>query len=148
MARGVCADGCGRSRRSRSAPGAAFVTAAAIKASGAVLIPVVLAALLRAPRRVVQVLIGMLVAGAVVAAASLIAFGLHVPDLSTQSRLVTNVSVPNLLGLALGSGGETETLRAAAERGAGAVGAALLRARLAPARRDHAPAAGRRSRCW
>jgi hypothetical protein len=92
--------------------GMAFVTAAAIKASGAVLIPVVLAALLRAPRRVVQVLIGMLLAAVVVAAASLIAFGLHVPDLSTQSRLVTDVSVPNLLGLALGSGGETETLRA------------------------------------
>jgi len=92
--------------------GMAFVTAAAIKASGAVLIPVVLAALLRAPRRVAQVLIGMLLAGAAVAAASLIAFGLHVPDLSTQSRLVTDVSVPNLLGLAIGNGGETETLRA------------------------------------
>jgi hypothetical protein len=92
--------------------GMAFVAAAAIKASGAVLIPVVLAALLRAPRRVVQVLIGMLLAGITVAAASLIAFGLHVPDLSTQSRLVTDVSVPNLLGLAIGNGGETETLRA------------------------------------
>ena len=92
--------------------GMAFVTAAAIKASGAVLIPVVLAALLRAPRRAVQVLIGMLLAGVAVAAASLIAFGLHVPDLSTQSRLVTDVSVPNLLGLVLGNGGETETLRA------------------------------------
>jgi hypothetical protein len=91
--------------------GAAFVTAAAIKASGAILIPVVLAALLRAPRRAVQVVLGMAVVGAAVAVASLIAFGLHVPDLSTQSRLVTNVSVPNLLGLALGSGGETETLR-------------------------------------
>jgi hypothetical protein len=92
--------------------GMAFVTASAIKASGAVLIPVVLAALLRAPRRFVQVSLGMLLAGALVAAASLLAFGLHVPDLSTQSRLVTDVSVPNLLGLALGSGGETETLRA------------------------------------
>jgi hypothetical protein len=91
--------------------GMAFVTAAAIKASGAILIPVVLAALLRAPRRVVQVVLGMAMVGAAVAVASLIAFGLHVPDLSTQSRLVTNVSVPNLLGLALGSGGETETLR-------------------------------------
>ncbi|MEA2139993.1 MAG: alpha,6-mannosyltransferase, partial [Solirubrobacteraceae bacterium] len=29
---------------------------------------------------------------------------------STQSRLVTNVSVPNLIGLALGKGGETESL--------------------------------------
>jgi len=92
--------------------GMAFVTAAAIKASGAVLIPVVLAALLRAPRRVTQVILGMAVSASAVAAASLFAFGLHVPDLSTQSRLVTDVSVPNLLGLALGSGGETETLRA------------------------------------
>lgn len=91
--------------------GAAFVTAAAIKASGGILIPVVLAGLLRAPRRVMQVVLGMAATGAAVAVASLVAFGLHVPDLSTQSRLVTNVSVPNLLGLALGSGGETEGLR-------------------------------------
>jgi hypothetical protein len=91
--------------------GMAFVTAAAIKASGAILIPVVLAALLRAPRRVMQIVLGMVAAGVVVAVASLIAFGLHVPDLSTQSKLVTSLSVPNLLGLALGSGGETETLR-------------------------------------
>ncbi len=93
--------------------GAAFVTAAAIKASGAILIPVVLVALLRAPRRVVQVVLGMAAAGAAVAAASLSAFGLHVPDLSTQSKLVTSLSAPNLLGLALGSGGETESLRLA-----------------------------------
>ena len=72
----------------------------------------VLAGLLRAPRRLtLQVVLGMAGAGVLVGAASLIAFGLHVPDLSTQSRLVTNVSVPNLLGLALGSGGETGTLR-------------------------------------
>jgi hypothetical protein len=91
--------------------GVAFVTAAAIKASGAILIPVVLVALLRTPRRVVQIVLGMVVAGAAVAAASLVAFGLHVPDLSTQSKLVTSLSAPNLLGLALGSGGETEGLR-------------------------------------
>lgn len=90
--------------------GAAFVTAAAIKASGAVLLPVVLAGLLRTPRRLAQVAVGMAAAGALTAVASLIAFGLHVPDLSTQSRLVTNVSVPNLIGLALGQGGETTWL--------------------------------------
>jgi hypothetical protein len=90
--------------------GAAFVTAAAIKASAGVLIPVVVAGLVKSPRRLVQVLLGMAAAGAVIAAASLIAFGLHIPDLSTQSRLVTILSVPNLLGLALGNGGETETL--------------------------------------
>jgi hypothetical protein len=90
--------------------GAVFVAAAAVKASAAVLIPVVLASLLRSRRRLAQVVIGMLAAGAIVGTASLIAFGLHVPDLSTQSRLVTSESVPNLIGLAVGAGGETESL--------------------------------------
>jgi Glycosyltransferase family 87 len=90
--------------------GSAFVTAAAIKASGGVLIPVVLAGLLSSRRRLAGVVLGMAAAGVLLGAASLIAFGLHIPDLSTQSRLVTNVSVPNLIGLALGSGGETESL--------------------------------------
>jgi len=86
--------------------GAAFVTATALKASGGVLIPVVLAGLLRAPRALLQVVLGMVAATAVLGAVSLLAFGLHIPDLSTQSRLVTNESVPNLIGLAFGSGGE------------------------------------------
>jgi hypothetical protein len=90
--------------------GAAFVAAVAVKASGAVLIPVLLAALLRMPRRLAQVLVGMAVTTVAIAVASLIAFGLHVPDLSTQSRLVTSVSVPNLIGLGLGQGGETDWL--------------------------------------
>ena len=92
--------------------GAAFVTAAAIKASGGGADP----GRARRPARDAagawsQVVLGMAWRAAVVAGAlSLIAFGLHIPDLSTQSRLVTNVSVPNLIGLALGQGGETETL--------------------------------------
>jgi hypothetical protein len=90
--------------------GAVFVTAAAIKASAGVLIPVVLAGHLSSRPRLARLALGMALAAAVLAAASLIAFGLHVPDLSTQSRLVTNVSVPNLIGLALGNGGETESL--------------------------------------
>jgi hypothetical protein len=90
--------------------GVAFLTAAAIKASAAVLIPVVLAGLLRTPRRLVGVALGMALACLIAGALSLIAFGLHIPDLSTQSRLVTNVSVPNLIGLALGKGGETQSL--------------------------------------
>jgi len=88
--------------------GASFIVATGIKASGGVLIPVILAGLAHAPRRLVQVLLGMLAAGVVVGAASLLAFGLHIPDLSTQSRLVTNEAIPNLLGLALGVGGESE----------------------------------------
>jgi hypothetical protein len=93
------------------AAGASFVAAAAIKASAVVLIPVVLAGLLRSRRRLAAVAVGMLLAAALVGAASLVAFGLHVPDLNTQSRLVTNESVPNLIGLAIGAGGETEALR-------------------------------------
>jgi hypothetical protein len=71
----------------------------------------VLAGLLRSRRRLVQVVAGMALAAVVFGVASLVAFGLHIPDLNTQSRLVTAESVPNLIGLALGAGGETETLR-------------------------------------
>ncbi|MCW3028717.1 MAG: hypothetical protein JWN81_1928 [Solirubrobacterales bacterium] len=91
--------------------GAAFATAAATKASAGILMPVVLAGLLRAPRRLTQVVIGMAAAGVVIALVSLIAFGLHIPDLNTQSRLVTNESVPNLIGLMIGAGGENESVR-------------------------------------
>lgn len=90
--------------------GAAFVAATALKASAGILLPIVLVGLLRTPRRLIQVAIGMVLAGAVVGVASLIAFGVHLPDLGTQSRLVTDISIPNLIGLAIGAGGETETL--------------------------------------
>ncbi len=90
--------------------GAALVVAVGLKASAAVLIPVVLAGLLGYRRALAQVLVGMVIGGIAVGALSLLAFGLHIPDLSTQSRLVTSESVPNLIGLAIGGGGETETL--------------------------------------
>jgi hypothetical protein len=91
--------------------GAAFAAGTSIKASGGIVIPMVLAALLRRPRALVQVLIGMIVASMLLAAASLSAFGLHIPDLSTQSILVTAESVPNLIGLAIGVGGESAGVR-------------------------------------
>ena len=93
--------------------GAAFAFATAIKASGGLLIPLVLVSLLRAPRALIGVVLGMLGAGVLVGAVSLLIFGLHIPDLSTQSHVVSNESVPNLIGLALGLGGETEGLRMA-----------------------------------
>jgi hypothetical protein len=91
--------------------GAALVAAVAIKASAAVLLPIVLVTLLPAPRSLMRVLGGMLVAGVVLGAGSLAAFGLHFPDLSTQSSLVTGESLPNLVGLALGFGGESAGVR-------------------------------------
>jgi hypothetical protein len=90
--------------------GGAFVTAVAVKASAAVLLPVVLAGQISSPRRLLHTAAGMVLAVAVLAVVSVMAFGLHLPDLSTQSRLVTTLSPSNLLGLALGSGGATETL--------------------------------------
>jgi hypothetical protein len=122
------------------AAGAAFVTAAAIKASAGILIPVVLAGLLRAPRRLTQVVLGMAVAGALIGLISLIAFGLHIPDLNTQSRLVTNESVPNLIGLAIGVGGENEAVRVVMSAVLGC--SVLLCCALAWRRRDSVGASG------
>jgi hypothetical protein len=90
--------------------GFALMVAVGIKASAAVLIPVVLAGLLRERRGLAQVLVGMILGGLVVGAVSVATFGLHIPDLSTQSKLVTSESIPNLIGLAIGQGGEGETL--------------------------------------
>jgi hypothetical protein len=107
----IPAMGSSRAATWRAGAGAAFVTAVAIKASAGILLPVVLASLLRNRRDLSQVLLGMLVAAVVLGVASVAAFGPHFPDLATQGRLVTMVSLPNLLGLALGQGGETNTLR-------------------------------------
>jgi hypothetical protein len=90
--------------------GIALAIAVGVKASAAILVPIVLAGLLRDGRMLMRVVLGLIVGGALVGAASVLAFGLHIPDLSTQSKLVTSESVPNLIGLALGSGGESETL--------------------------------------
>jgi hypothetical protein len=120
--------------------GAAFVTAVAIKASAAVLLPVVLVSMLHKRLSVLLTLSGMIVTGAVVALASLLAFGLHIPDLSTQGSLVTSESIPNLIGLAVGAGGENETVRAGM---IGLLGAALaVSCWIAWRRRDAITAAG------
>ena len=91
--------------------GAAFVVAVAIKASAGILLPVVLVGLLHRRRDLMQVVVGMAISAVVLGVCSVAAFGPHFPDLATQGRLVTMVSMPNLLGLALGLGGETEALR-------------------------------------
>jgi hypothetical protein len=93
------------------AAGASLVTAVTIKASAAIILPAVLAGLARHPRRLLQVLLGIAVAAAVLGTCSLIAFGPHLPSLGTQGSVVTEVSLPNLLGFALGQGGETNVLR-------------------------------------
>jgi hypothetical protein len=91
--------------------GVALASAIAVKASAGILIPVILASLLRTPRRLVQVALGLAAAGILLGACSVAAFGMHIPDLGTQGRLVIPMGLPNLLGLVLGQGGETETLQ-------------------------------------
>ncbi len=95
-----------RAPQAPRAAGAALVCAIFIKASAAVLLPVLLFA---GNRR--RFAFGALGAAAVLGLAGVLAFGLHPPDISTQSRLVAAISPPNLLGLALGQGGETGALR-------------------------------------
>jgi hypothetical protein len=98
---------------SEVAAGTALAAAVFVKASGAIVVPIFLAALLRAPRRAVQTLIGLVVGGVLLATLSYLVFGAHVPSVITQGSLVTGLSVPNLLGMALGLGGETGLLREA-----------------------------------
>jgi hypothetical protein len=92
------------------AAGAALVLAVFVKASAAVLLPIFLVA---GHRR--GLLRGGLAVAVVLGAASVVVFGLNTPDLSTQSGLVTAIGLPNLLGLALGEGGETPTLHLVVE---------------------------------
>jgi hypothetical protein len=91
--------------------GASLVVAAGLKASAAVIVPVALCSLKPAPRRIVQVVLGMALAAVTIALASYAAFGAHIPDLSTQGRLVTNEALPNVLGFLLGFGGEGATMQ-------------------------------------
>ncbi|HLI32297.1 MAG TPA: hypothetical protein VKU89_06110 [Solirubrobacteraceae bacterium] len=90
--------------------GFALAIATGMKASAVVLIPIALAALARERPRVLALLSGVAVGGAIALTASFAAFGAHFPDLAIQSALVTALSMPNLLGLALAQGGETATL--------------------------------------
>jgi hypothetical protein len=89
------------------ASGAWLMVAIFFKASAAVLLPIFIAAGNRH-----GFIRGAVITAAALGVVSLIVFGPHLPDLSTQSRLVTSVGVPNLIGLALGQGGETHTLHA------------------------------------
>jgi hypothetical protein len=93
------------------AAGACFIVATGLKASAGILIPIVLASLISTPRRLIAVLAGMTAAAVLASLATVLAFGTHFPDLSLQGSLVTELSLPNLFGLALGQGGETGVLR-------------------------------------
>jgi uncharacterized membrane protein len=90
----------GRDRRS----GAALALAVAVKFTMLLLLPFLLLAA-RPSRRRARFITGAVLAAMPVAAASIAAFGLTIPNLSAQTSLLTTFSVPNLAGLLLGLGG-------------------------------------------
>lgn len=87
--------------------GVALVAAVGIKASALVAVPVLLAG----ARRKWRALAGFAAAGVALVAVTYAVFGAHLPNIAQQSKFVAAVSIPNLIGLALGQGGETDTLR-------------------------------------
>lgn len=96
------------SRRDRSA-GALMVVAFGIKVTGLVLLPFMLV-VARDGRRRVHLLIGAVLAAIPLAALSISLFGLTFANVFDQSQILTQLSIPNLLGLAVGAGGGTHAV--------------------------------------
>ncbi len=96
------------SHRDRSA-GAAVMVAVAVKFTAILLLPFLLLAA-RPPKRRGHVVLGAALAAVPLAALSIGLFGLHLPNLQDQSTLLTDFSIPNLVGWALGLGGGAPAL--------------------------------------
>jgi len=87
--------------------GSFWAAAAAVKLSAGLAIPVLVAG---SPRRG-RAAVGVAVGGTAALAVVWLGFGGHLPNDSTQARLVAGLSLPNLAGLALGHGGLDAQLR-------------------------------------
>lgn len=96
------------SRRDRSA-GAVIMLAVAIKFTAGLLLPFMLVGV-RGSRRRRELIEGAVIGGVPMLALSLAMFGPHLPNLSDQSTLLTNFSIPEIVGLALGLGGGVPAL--------------------------------------
>jgi len=95
-------------RRDRTA-GAVLMLAVAIKFTAILLLPFLLIAARPAERRL-RVLAGTAIAAVPLILGTLLVFGFSMPNLSDQSTLLTDFSVPNVIGLMLGVGGGTTAL--------------------------------------
>ena len=74
-----------------------------VKFTAVLLLPFLLLAA-RPPKRRIQVLIGAALATVPLAALSFALFGAHLPNLQDQSTLLTDFSIPNLVGWVWASG--------------------------------------------
>jgi Glycosyltransferase family 87 len=114
-------------RRDRTA-GAVLMLAVAVKFTAILLLPFLLLAARPARRR------GSVLAGAVIGATPLLAlslalFGFSIPNLSDQSTLLTDFSIPNVFGWIIGIGGASPGLLRAANVALVVTVALLLRRR-------------------
>jgi hypothetical protein len=87
--------------------GVALAGAVAIKASAVILIPVILAGAARRTRITAGLIVGLIAAGL----ATLAAFGPNLPNLTQQDALVIPSGIPNLIGYAIGFGGDAGGVR-------------------------------------
>ena len=115
-------------RRDRSA-GAVLMLAVAVKFTAILLLPFLLVAVRPARRRMFQILQGAVAAAIPLAAMSIAVFGFSIPNLQDQSTLLTDFSIPNVLGLLLHVGGGTPTLLRLIDVGVVASIVVLLRRR-------------------
>jgi hypothetical protein len=95
-------------RRDRAA-GAALMVAIAVKFTAVLLLPFLLLAVRERPRQL-RVLLGAVLAGIPLAVLSFAMFGVSLPNLQQQSSLLTDFSIPNVVGLLLHVGGGTPLL--------------------------------------
>jgi hypothetical protein len=84
--------------------GAALAVAVAVKVTIVLLLPFLMLAAYR-HRRSLQVVVGFVLGAIPLAAVSIAAFGLSMPNVADQSRIVTPLSVVNLAGVVLHLGG-------------------------------------------
>jgi len=96
------------SRRDRTA-GALMMVAFGIKVTGLLLLPFMLVAA-RKGRRRLHLVMGAVLAAVPLAALSISLFGLTFSNVFDQSHILTQLSIPNLLGLAVGAGGGTQAV--------------------------------------
>ncbi len=97
-------------RRDRAA-GAVLMLAVAVKFSAILLLPFLLVGVRPARRRMLEILQGAAAGAIPLVVLSVALFGFSLPNLQDQSTLLTNFSVPNTVGLIIGTGGTPVLLR-------------------------------------
>jgi hypothetical protein len=100
----LCGTGAAAEPRRQLGAGALLMLAIAVKFTAVLLLPFLLLAVPSVRGRI-RVVTGAAVAAIPLAAASVALFGFTLPNLSDQSNLLTPLSIPNLIGDALGVGG-------------------------------------------